>query len=59
MKYGESLIMLEQPERARPILERAQREFAAMGAKHFADLIERTLRQLPFPAALQPEALGG
>lgn len=59
MKYGESLIMLEQPERARPVLERAQREFAAMGAMHFADVIERTLRQLPFPAALQPEALGG
>lgn len=59
LKYGEGLVLLEQPDRARSILERARGEFAAMGATHFVEVIDRTLEQLPAPAALQPEALGG
>lgn len=40
LKYGEALQILVQPDRARPVLERARGQFAEMGATQFVNEID-------------------
>ena len=44
MRYGEALLALGQPERARTVLDRARDLFQGMGATHFAGAIEGLLQ---------------
>jgi len=45
-KYGEALRLLGQPERARPMLERARQLFAEMGAMQFVNEIDAQLQMV-------------
>ena len=47
LKYGESLLALGQPERARPVLQQARSLFAEMGAANFVREVDARLQTAP------------
>lgn len=54
MKYGEALVALEQPQRAREVFGRARQMFGDAGATRFVDEIDTWLRRIGSPAEAPP-----
>ncbi len=46
LRYGEALLVLNEPQRARTVLERARLHFAEMGATRFVNEVEARLEQV-------------